>query len=29
MVGVTQHTSSGIDTAEDYPKFVSRWQRAA
>ncbi|WP_442483002.1 3-deoxy-manno-octulosonate cytidylyltransferase [Aeoliella sp. SH292] len=29
MVGVTQHTSSGIDTAEDYAKFVSRWQRAA
>lgn len=29
MVGVTQHTSSGIDTAEDYAKFVARWRRAA
>jgi 3-deoxy-manno-octulosonate cytidylyltransferase (CMP-KDO synthetase) len=28
-VGVTQHSSSGIDTPEDYAAFVARHRRAA
>lgn len=29
VVGVTQHSSSGIDTADDYADFVTRRRRAA
>lgn len=29
MVGVTQHSSSGIDTPDDYQAFVARYRQAA